>query len=104
LRAQGREPRGAAERPTVSGRAAGRRGKKQGRGRRGEEDADVAGPGWQREKERAGVVAHGLGNWAGAAHAGGKEREFGLLGPFLFFFFSFSFSHSTIQTILFEFK
>jgi hypothetical protein len=45
LRARGREPRGAAERPTVSGRAAGRQGEKQGRGRKGEEDADVRAPG-----------------------------------------------------------
>jgi hypothetical protein len=34
LRARGREPGGAAERPTVSGRAAGRRREKQRRGRR----------------------------------------------------------------------
>jgi hypothetical protein len=53
LRVQGREPRGAAERPTVSGRAAGRWGKKQGRGRRGKEDADVRAPvGRGRRRER----------------------------------------------------
>jgi hypothetical protein len=56
LRARGREPGGAAEWPTVSGRAAGRWREKQRRGRRrGERGRSCrAGPGWQREKEREG--------------------------------------------------
>jgi hypothetical protein len=74
LRAQGREPRGAAERPTVSGRAAGRRGKKQGKGRRGEEDADVRAPvGRGRRRERGGGARAGELGWRGPR--GGKERE-----------------------------
>jgi hypothetical protein len=109
---------GAAERPTVSGRAAGpARKKNRGGARKGEEGADVRAPvaeggGECGEKERAlGLRSRGSGPAHGPC---GGERERGESGPragegnglpFLFlFFFPFSFLHSNIQTKLFEFK
>jgi hypothetical protein len=59
----------------------------------------------RRESGRSGGRAE-EGSGPGVVGPRGEERgEWrGLLGSFLFFFFSFPFPHSTIQTILFEFK
>jgi hypothetical protein len=102
LRARGGEPRGAAERPTVSGRAAGpARGENRGgreekkeltrgvglaerereRGESGvrweKKGRRQAGPSWQRERgeggERTGPAEGGVGR--GTAHAGEERKE-----------------------------
>jgi hypothetical protein len=77
LRARGKEPRGAAERPTVSGRAAG--GEKQGRGkgRRGKEL--TRGPRVSEREENGGVEGNGLGAcWAMRSPRGEGNGERGM--------------------------
>jgi hypothetical protein len=78
LRARGREPRGAAERPTVSGRAAGPARGKTEEGVRGKKRL-TGGTGLAEEEGRrgrsgGGAVGNGLGGRARPTGEGKKER------------------------------